>query len=259
MATYFCDKCRKTIDENQFYKSNNTEKYPNGFLPTCKKCITMHVNNWDPNTYLWILQEIDVPYVPDEWDKLLGAYAKEGKNITSMTILGKYISKMKLKQYLPYRWADTEHVQKLKEKKMRESMERTGYSVQEIDNMIEETRFEAPKHAERPPDPEPVAETGFDNAAGFPEEDYFSSIGPQDAPLDLSDEDIIYLRLKWGKSYKPEEWVRLEQLYEEMMNSYDIQAAGHIDTLILLCKTSLKANQLLDIGDKPYYVPLKLS
>ena len=28
-----------------------------------------------------------------------------------------------------------------------------------------------------------------------------------------------------------------------------IQSAGHIDTLKLVCKTSLKANQLLDIGD----------
>lgn len=34
-----------------------------------------------------------------------------------------------------------------------------------------------------------------------------------------------------------------------MMSSYDIQAAGHLDTLKLICKTSLKANQLLDIGD----------
>ena len=34
-----------------------------------------------------------------------------------------------------------------------------------------------------------------------------------------------------------------------MMASYDIQGAGHIDTLKLICKTSLKANQLIDIGD----------
>ena len=33
------------------------------------------------------------------------------------------------------------------------------------------------------------------------------------------------------------------------MSSYDIQGAGHIDTLKLVCKTSLKANQLIDIGD----------
>jgi polyhydroxyalkanoate synthesis regulator phasin len=34
-----------------------------------------------------------------------------------------------------------------------------------------------------------------------------------------------------------------------MMASYDIQGAGHVDTLKLVCKTSLKANQLIDIGD----------
>ena len=38
-------------------------------------------------------------------------------------------------------------------------------------------------------------------------------------------------------------------MYEEMMSSYDIQGAGHIDTLKLVCKTSLKANQLIDMGD----------
>jgi hypothetical protein len=27
---------------------------------------------------------------------------------------------------------------------------------------------------------------------------------------DLTDEDKTYLRLKWGKAYKPEEWVKLE-------------------------------------------------
>jgi len=34
-----------------------------------------------------------------------------------------------------------------------------------------------------------------------------------------------------------------------MMQSYDIQTAGHIDTLKKICKTSLKSDQLLDIGD----------
>ena len=57
------------------------------------------------------------------------------------------------------------------------------------------------------------------------------------------------LRVKWGKTYKPDEWIQLEKLYNEMMESYDIQSAGHIDTLKMICKTSLKANQLLDMGD----------
>ena len=40
--------------------------------------------------------------------------------------------------------------------------------------------------------------------------------------LDLTDEDRTYLRIKWGKHYRADEWVRLEQLYEDMMQSYDI-------------------------------------
>jgi len=55
--------------------------------------------------------------------------------------------------------------------------------------------------------------------------------------------------MKWGKGYRPEEWIKMEQLYEDMMASYDIQGAGHKDTLIMICKTSLKANQLIDMGD----------
>jgi len=66
---------------------------------------------------------------------------------------------------------------------------------------------------------------------------------------ELTDEDKLYLRIKWGKAYKPDEWVQLEKLYNEMCESYDIQSAGHIDTLKMICKTSLKSNQLLDMGD----------
>lgn len=69
----------------------------------------------------------------------------------------------------------------------------------------------------------------------------------------LTPEDKIYLRLKWGKEYKPDEWIALEKLYNEMMDSYDVQGAGHIDNLKLLCKTSLKCNQLIDINDVEGY------
>ena len=68
MATkqqFYCEKCNRTKDEGNFYQSNNREKYPEGRLHQCKECVTMHVDNWDPNTYTWILQECDVPYIYD--------------------------------------------------------------------------------------------------------------------------------------------------------------------------------------------------
>ena len=237
---YYCKKCNRTMAAEQFYGSNNLEKYPEGKLDMCKKDLTMHVDNWNPDTYMWILQECDVPYVPDEWNKLLETYGRDPLKLTGMTILGKYLSKMKLKQFKEYRFKDTAFLQELADAKLEQTMKRQGYGAAEITMAIEKNKVVIPEGE--------IAEPVY--AAPEPE-DYFAiqSGGEDDFVDDLTEEDRTYLRLKWGKTYKPEEWVRLEQLYEEMMASYDVQGAGHIDTLKLLCKTSLKANQLIDMGD----------
>lgn len=116
----YCEKCNRTMSSENFYLSNNREKYPNeGYLTQCKKCLTMHVDNWDPDTYLWILQEIDVPYVPDEWHKILAKYGQNKEKLTGMTILGRYLSKMKLKQFKDYRWKDNEFLQEVNNEKIK--------------------------------------------------------------------------------------------------------------------------------------------
>ena len=243
---YYCEKCNKTMGGDQFYSSNNLEKYPNdGKLNQCKKCITMHVDNWNPDTYLWILQEIDVPYIPEEWNKLMATYAKDKSKLTGLSILGRYLSKMKLKQFKDYRWKDSEFLQELNNSKIEQTMKRQGYDAQQIAQAISKATFDIPKEELT----EPVYQSIEEKEE--PQEDYFAQQSGSDNDFndDLTEEDRIYLRLKWGKTYKPEEWIRLEQLYKEMMDSYDIQTAGHIDTLKLICKTSLKANQLIDIGD----------
>lgn len=243
---FYCEKCKKTKKGTEFYSSNNLEKYPNdGKFNQCKSCMTLHVDNWDPETYLWILQEADVPYVPEEWNKLLGKFAKPGDKVTGLSIIGRYLSTMKLNQYKRYRWKDTEEIQRLANAKIEETMRRSGYSETEIADTISRGTFVQP---DRVYTQEDTAEVSVDEV-----DDYFGKIDNVGADvvkeMGLTEEDIVYLQLKWGKAYRPDEWVWLEQLYEEMMGSYDIQTAGHIDTLKLVCKTSLKANQLLDLGD----------
>ena len=245
MADYYCEKCNRTMNGESFYTSNNLDKYPNdGKLSQCKKCITMHVDNWNPETYLWILQEVDVPYVPDEWNKLLATYGKDRAKLTGMSILGRYLSKMKLKQYKEYRWEHTQHLQDLANKKIEETMKRSGYDREQIDEALLKATFSVPEGGLIPPPP-PSQDTWDGPTAD-------NTIGQQvelELISDLTDEDRRYLCLKWGKTYRPDEWIRLEELYEQMVNSYDIQQAGDINTLKLACKSSLKANQLLDLGD----------
>lgn len=246
---YYCKNCNKTMAEEQFYTSNNIEKYPpEGKMPECKKCLTRHVDNYNPDTYLWILQEIDVPYIPDQWNQLMLKYAKDRSKLTGTTILGRYLAKMKLNQWKEFRWKDNDHLRELENLKIEQTMKQQGYDAGEIALAIEKKNSVAVIGEVAPPPP-PVPTEHLQAE----DDDYFARIGGIDASDgfddDLTDEDKVYLRLKWGKTYRPEEWVRLEQLYEEMMASYDIQTAGHIDTLKLICKTSLKANQLLDLGD----------
>ena len=245
--SFYCEKCNRTMNADQFYGSNNTDKYPEGKLHKCKKCTTMHVDNFNPDSYLWILQECDVPYVPEEWNKLLASYGKDRSKLTGTTIVGRYLSKMKLKQFRDYRWKDTEFLQEVANKKIEETMKRQGYEAAEIAQALATASVPIPQGEIEIP----VYQETNDNPFLSSGDDYFAeqSGGADDFVDDLTEEDRTYLRLKWGKTYKPEEWIRLEQLYEEMMASYDVQGAGHIDTLKLVCKTSLKANQLIDIGD----------
>ena len=253
----YCQKCNSTKNEDNFYTSNNREKYPDGRLNLCKECLTMRVNNWEPDTYMWILQECDVPYVPAEWNKLLASYAKDPTTVTGMTIIGRYLAKMKLKQYNKFRWKDTDFLQQMEQHKMEEAMKKQGYDIQQIVEAQEKAKFEVPTEPLEIPinvtEPEEPAYQAtpynltqpdyFDQQFGVPEEEDNSLVSQ------LTDEDKLMLRVKWGKTYKPDEWIQLEKLYNEMMESYDIQSAGHIDTLKMICKTSLKANQLLDMGD----------
>lgn len=236
--SHYCKKCGKTMDDKQFYTSKNLEKYPpDGKMDICKKCLTMHVDNWDPETYKWILQEIDVPYIKEEWNGLLEKYGKDPKKVTGLTIIGRYLSKMKLKQWNKYTWADTETLKKDSIDKKVLNMKAQGFTEDEIQEQLSIDRT-PPKPKELEDVQAPVGTPEYED----PEED--DDFGDQ-----LTEEDKLVLRLKWGRGYSWEERVRMEQLYNDMMSSYDIQGAGHKDTLIMVCKASLKANQLIDAGD----------
>jgi hypothetical protein len=56
--------------------------------------------------------------------KLLEKYSQDRSKATGMTILGRYLSKMKLKQWRDYRWKDTEFLQELADAKLEQTMKR---------------------------------------------------------------------------------------------------------------------------------------
>ena len=259
MASYKCQKCGKVLDEGQFYTYKNGTK-----TELCKKCLTMHIDNFDESTYLWLLEKMDVPYLPSEWNSLRDkAYAKDPEKMNGMSVFGKYLSKMKLKQWTNpetkalYGWADSEMLQKREQEKVTEQVERNEefeaelqakYEAGEISEAEYKTLMSVPAQVKAEED-RPAANPYLGPDNPYNEQEMFPEEELPDPGAELTQEDKIYLAMKWGRMYKLSEWAELEKTYTEMERSFDIQDADTKNTLILLCKTTLKANQALDSGD----------
>lgn len=263
----YCNKCRKTMDEKNFYTYRDGSK-----CELCKACLTMHVNNYEPNTFLWLLEKFDVPYIESEWNILRDrAYAKDPYKMTGMSVFGKYLAKMKLKQWNRYTWADTEQLKIEAEEKARLYGEPQEQVQQKLENMkeayengeITEAQYLTYAETHAPETgPEVTSEEGYKAGSAGQSSPYpvnnseFEVVELPDVGNELTEEDKIYLAMKWGRLYRPDEWVALEQKFNDFMNSFDIQGAARLDTLKHICKTSLKMDQAIDCGDIESYQKL---
>ena len=279
-----CERCGKRIAQLNFYTYKDGSK-----CEICKPCLTAHIDNFDPNTFEWILEKMDVPYIPTEWNVLRDkAFAKDPYKMNGMSVIGKYLAKMKLKQWSKYSYADTKKIQQEMEaekakKEKAEADEKARYEA-ELKVKLSEGKISAAQYQtlvstetqnkELPRwgdtitgehlgqiyqvhgQPQSYAEALSQAKNPFQEQNFMSEKDIIDPGANLDDDDKMYLALKWGRLYKPSQWVALEQLYNEFMSSFDIQGAARIDTLKMICKTSLKMNEAIDCGDIDSYQKL---
>ena len=267
MAEIHCPKCGRTMKEDNFYLYRDGTR-----VELCKKCLTMHVDNFNPETFLWLLEKMDVPYIPAEWNVLRDkAYAKDPNKMNGASVFGKYLSKMKLKQWSKYRWADTERLKEEEENRAKMYYEEHP-EVKALEEKVEqqyqngeisEAEYKTFMSTERqnaaaglygaPPSMGPAPHNG---SMGNPFAGGFMAQEELGIDIDLTQEDKIYLATKWGRAYQPHEWVELEKNYNEMMDGFDIQDPDTINTLKHICKINLKMNQAIDCGDIDGYQKL---
>ena len=279
-----CQRCGKKIAQINFYTYKDGSK-----CEICKPCLTAHIDNFDPHTFEWILEKMDVPYIPTEWNVLRDkAFAKDPYKMNGMSVIGKYLAKMKLKQWNKYGYADTKKIQEQLEaekakKEQALAAEKEKYEAQlkvklsegkitlaEYQTLVStETQNKdlvrwgntiTGQHAGQPfqfyEQPRSYSEAISQAKNPFQEQNFIPENEIIDPGAELNKDDKMYLAVKWGRLYKPSQWVALEQLYNEFMNSFDIQGAARIDTLKMICKTSLKMNEAIDCGDIDSYQKL---
>lgn len=282
----YCPKCKKTMSDVNFYQYRDGSK-----CELCKSCITMHINNYDEESYKWLLQKFDIPYVPNEWKKVRErefekAYLKvqnsgakdprtAAYNMTKGTsvVFGKYLSKMKIKPWTQYKWEDSEMLQERAaaearkygqpEDEMKQKMEemKAAYERGEISEAQYLTYNSLSEQVEQAMSAEDVflAEESPEMKQVMGESPYpvndnpFEKVDIPDVGNDLTQEDKIYLAMKWGRLYSASDWVLLEQMYKSYEESFDLHNADLINGTKQLCKLDLKGNLALDSGDFDSY------
>lgn len=286
----YCPKCRKTMADTNFYTYKDKTK-----CELCKNCLTMHINTYDEETYMWLFEKFDVPYIPSEWKatrekeyeksfvKAQNSGSADPQNAAyNMTkgngaIFGKYLSKMKMVQFNKFNWADTEELKVRAEEKAKMQGMNEDFMKDKVDSIkeafqkgeISEAQYMTYMEINPQEEDSKSLEQRFLDGGGPERASFTSSQSPYpvndnpfeqveiiDVGADLTQEDKVYLAMKWGRLYTPADWVALEQLYEEFMKSFTIEGAARLDTLKMICKTSLKMNQAIDCGDIDSYQKL---
>lgn len=272
-----CSRCGKNKLLKNFWKKKTGER-----LDICRDCITMFVDNRDPSTFRWILEEFDVPYVEHSWVELTNKkYLANPSKFGPSSVIGTYIRSMSLGQWQNYRYIDSDKLnkeyreEKAKEREFIKSQAvenrrrqlQNAYSRGEItyaelrtkcseDIVIPPNAMEAEVTlddlvVDKPLDSEEPYALG---SAEDPDLQFVSTIDDAERQIEeeLTDEDIKYLSVKWGTLYKPSEWVYMEKLYDEYAAENEL-TTDRRDSLKKICKTSLKMDQAIDVGDTQDY------
>lgn len=236
-----CDKCGKEKPIKDFFK------YKDGTCcELCKVCLTTHVDNTDPSTFLWILEKFDVPFIEPVWTKKCNDQIKKHGKLGPASILGLYLRDMQMKQYKDYSYKDTDALKYAADKKHADEAARRQEKAQNAAYIQELTeRYERGE----------ISKAEFDtlNPENFTETDIpakLEGINPitideSDIVDKLSQDELQYLAVKWGSNYRPSEWVRMEEIYSRYENEYELNTDREL-TLRLICKTQLKMDQALD-------------
>lgn len=232
---YFCLTCKKTLDEKQFFRTSRLDKHPSGFLPDCKTCLTMMVDDTDPSTFLPILKEIDVAYIPGEWRGLLVK-----KDAKSGSILGKYVSKMRLNQFKKYHWCDSKQKAEEEAKSIMDALRQETDSESEAEAKMEEMM-----------DFKDIRETlpQMQSMNTQPNMSALYGLTEQTSKYNLTQKEIDELKSSWGDDYTEDQYLQLEQMFTDMKEAYVIQDPVAISNAKMICKMTIKMNKFLDIDD----------
>lgn len=267
-----CNKCGRTLKETEFFKMKTGNRYD-----LCKDCLCQYIDNRKPDTFKWILEAFDVPYIEKKWTQLTNErYKKDPGKFGPKSVIGLYLRTMNMTQYRDLHYEDSDDLNQFTnpantvtdaEQEALDQQYEENLLKQLEEGKISETQYNTLTKTNNKHESE-VDENGFLieleklNIPDPTEEETKTEESQEQAPQyhfdpnywtdQLEDDDINYLMLKWGTMYTPEQWVKMETMYNKYSQEYDLNVDRE-EVLKKMCKTSLKMDEALDAGDVTGY------
>ena len=245
-----CTKCGREKPEKDFFKKKTGER-----ADMCKVCLTMHIDNRKTDTFLWILEMFDVPYIEKKWVELANKiYLKDPAKFGPSSVIGQYLRSMNMKQWNEYTYADSDKLNFADKKIEQEAAARR--EQQGLDEDYEQDLIEKLDNGE-------ISQAEYDTLTrkNVEEENPIAftpqfvkdfSVDENEIAAQLAEEEIQYLMLKWGGHYRPSEWIAMEEMYSRYAGEFELNVDRE-ETLKKMCRTSVKMDQALDLGDVSAY------
>jgi len=254
-----CSKCGRSLKETDFFKMKTGER-----CDLCKDCLTQYIDNRKPETFLWILEMFDVPYFEKKWIQITNErYLKDPAKFGPKSVIGTYLRTMNMVQYADYTFADSDHLRQPEsaDDKNEETTNDEDYEKQLLEKLqageISQGQYDTltRTNAKDVPYSENIQFVEMEDAAepSTPQEQTPQyQISATYWTDQLTEEDINYLMLKWGTVYTPEQWIKMETMYNKYAQEYELNTDRE-EVLKKMCKTSLKMDECLDVGDLTGY------
>lgn len=247
-----CSKCGREKPEKDFFKMKTGNR-----CDMCKVCLTAHIDNRKTDTFQWILEMFDVPYIEKKWVEMSNKiYLKDPAKFCGSSVIGQYLRSMNMKQWSEYGYADSDMLNFADRKIDQEAAARR--EQQGVNEQYEQELQEKLANGE-------ISEAEYNTLTYTNAEEEATamtsqvpqfvidfSIDENEIAAQLQQEEVQYLMLKWGGHYRPSEWIAMEEMYNRYAGELDLNVDRE-ETLKKMCRTSVKMDQALDIGDVSAY------
>lgn len=102
MNNFVCKECCKELGMADFYYRKDGSR-----ISKCKDCYTQSVDDYRPTTFLSLMEDIDIPFIIEEWISLRDHIEENKSCYARKTIFGKYLNLMKCANFKNFSYADS--------------------------------------------------------------------------------------------------------------------------------------------------------